>query len=100
MSGIRRAAERLSLRSESNTIIHAERNVRKHSEDGTEAEWDDSYPRHQVQRDSATTIAQIPLVHLGSKDSKTTQVNGHVRGDYLEPTDLENGKVLGGLDAV
>ena len=102
MSGIRRAAERLSLRSESNTS-HAEQNAPKHTEAGAVSESYDDYPGsfgHRVQRDSGTTIAEVPLVHLGSKGAKTMQTEGGVKGDDLEAASPENGKVFRGLDAV
>jgi hypothetical protein len=54
---------------------------------------------HSEQQGSATTISQIPLVHLGPKAndvSEPSPASGHVN----EPTEMGNGKVARGFDAV
>ena len=105
MSGLRHAAERLSLRSDSKRSQN-DTHPTKSIDDGIASDWYDSHRGSHgglEQRGSASTASHIPLVHLGStaNDGKDTGLAVD-RADELitEPKNDGNGRVMRGSDAV
>ncbi|KAL8934071.1 MAG: hypothetical protein Q9211_005422 [Gyalolechia sp. 1 TL-2023] len=103
MSGIRRAAERLTLGSDSRRT-HNDPHMAKAGDDGTASEWYDSRRagKNPGEQGSVTTVSNIPLVHLESKtsgDGKVRISNGYLDGTS-ESTKSGNSKTIYGFDAV
>ena len=105
MSGIRHAAERLSLRSDPKQR-HTGPHPPRTGDDGTASDWYKSrggslgYPEQQG---SAPTISHIPLVQVepNAKVGREPRLAGdRVDGQILEPTENGNGRVIKGFDAV
>ncbi|KAL2036674.1 hypothetical protein N7G274_010624 [Stereocaulon virgatum] len=105
MSGLRHAAEGLSLRSDSKRSQN-DTHPTKSVNDGIASDWYDSHRRSHVsleQRVSASAVSHTPLVHLGStaNDGDGTRlavdpVNELITG----PKNDGNGRAIRGSDAV
>ncbi|KAL8827614.1 MAG: hypothetical protein Q9191_003077 [Dirinaria sp. TL-2023a] len=106
MSGLRYAAERLSIRSDARS--HADHNVAKsRDEDETMPERYNRRDKefgHFEQQGSAATISNIPLVHVDSKSSKSSHDIGLAvsrAGDYTSKSaENENENTIRGYGAV
>jgi len=102
LSGLRHAAERLSLRSRNKTESHPT----KTGDDGTALDWSNSRHGslgHVGQRGSVATVSHIPLVNMESKahvSSEARPADGRVNGLVADPTENGNGMVIKGFDAV
>lgn len=102
LSGLRRAAERLSLRSDPRKS-YPDVNRTRDVDEGTAEDWYNS--RHRSKRleqsPSGPTVSHIPLVHLGANSNKGVDNTVAAYRTYLsEPTENANEKVIGGFDVV